>query len=235
MSMIQTRFFTVPLIQALILALILTLCACAPPKALRGEYSGLTPQQAVSAAPGQAVRWGGMILSMQNDSSETCFEVLSKPLNANARPTSRDQDQGRFLACYPGYRDPEVYAPGREITVVGSLSGVDTRKVGEFEYPYPTVEIDDIHLWAEHNEVQYAYAYDPFLYPYPYAYAYPYPYAYYGPTVYYYYPVHYTPKPQPPEADEPTIAGATMRRPAGMRSSVAPTFSGSRGRVGRGR
>lgn len=214
MSMIQTRFFTVPLI--------LTLCACAPPKALRGEYSGLTPQQAVSSAPGQPVRWGGMILSMQNDSSETCFEVLSKPLNANARPTSRDQDQGRFLACYPGYRDPKVYAPGREITVVGSLSGVETRKVGEFEYPYPTVEVDDIYLWAEHNDVQYAYAYDPF----------PYPYAYYGPTAYYYYPVYYVPAPQPPDTEEPAMAGVNAMRPSGVRTSVVPAVSGALGRVG---
>lgn len=178
----------------------LALSACAPAP-LRGEYPQITPKQAVAAAPAesssaQRVRWGGLILSMDNRAQETCFEVLARPLDLAARPESGDRDEGRFLACTHSYKDPGVFKPGREITVVGTITGYETRAVGEYEYRYPQVAAEDVHLWKEQPQTTYAYVADPF----PYDYYYPYP--------YYYYPVVYVVPPQPPETPEGTTPQA---------------------------
>ncbi|EQD59053.1 Outer membrane lipoprotein Slp, partial [mine drainage metagenome] len=53
----------------------------------------------------------------------------------------------RFVACHPGFYDPEVYAKGRELTVTGTLQGTVVRRVGQYDYPYPRVVADAIHLW----------------------------------------------------------------------------------------
>lgn len=189
-------------IRAAALLPILTLGACVP-AALQGEYPSLSPRMAVAAPDAAArVRWGGLILSMDNQPELTCFEVLGQPLDLSARPRGGDADDGRFLACHEGYKDPGVFQPGREITVVGTVVGVEARKVGDYEYRYPRVDAEQVHLWAQRPQAETLYIYDPF----------PYPYAYYAPYPYYYYPVVYVTPPTRPdvprEAAAPAAAGA---------------------------
>lgn len=168
-----------------------TLAACATtPESLRGEFADTTPAQAsTDAAPAAAttVRWGGPILSMNNTADQSCFEILSRPLDSQGRPKHVDQDQGRFLACYAGFLDPETYKPGRDVTVVGTATGTEVRKVGEFEYTYPKVSAQIVHLWKPRQQTATTtYVVDPFFYgPYPYYYP-------------YYYRVYYVAPPREP-------------------------------------
>lgn len=206
----------------------LSVCACAPPAVLQGEFTAITPRQA-SAAPdagagGEQVRWGGMILSMTNAAERTCFEVLGQALDVQARPKAGDSDNGRFLACTPDYLDPETYRPGREITTVGRLSGTEVRRIGDYEYPYPRIEAQTVYLWPEREDPVYQYVYDPF----------PYPYAYYYPAPYYVYPVVYVvprqaPEPPPPEAvtaESLARHNAKLARPVGItHAGIAPAAS----------
>jgi outer membrane lipoprotein len=185
-----------------------SLSACMPPVILQGEFVDMTPRQAGAMVgtdvagddPQSAgrLRWGGMILSLENAADHTCFEVLGQTLDLNARPHSGagGGDVGRFLACVDGYWDPEAYPPGRDVTVVGELGGAEVRQVGDYAYRYPRLRADTVYLWPKRQETVYQYVYDPF--PYPYAYYYPYP--------YYVYPVIYV---LPPEAPEPPPPGAT--------------------------
>ena len=126
------------------------LASCATvPKNLAGSYAEITPQQAGNGnVSGTSVRWGGQIIQTEPGHRDTCFYVLGKPLaSGDARPEMSRDSTGRFVACKQGFYDPEVYAKGREITVVGVLQGVVTRKVGDFEYPYPRVAANAVHLW----------------------------------------------------------------------------------------
>jgi outer membrane lipoprotein len=125
------------------------LAACArPPKNLAGEYSRVTVAEAQGAPrAGEAVRWGGTIASMRPEKTQTCFEVAALPLDRQARPVPSDESPGRFVACAPGFYEPSVYAPGREVTVVGALNGTTVRKVGEFDYTFPRVDAAIVHLW----------------------------------------------------------------------------------------
>src|SRR5215510_2559634 len=92
----------------LLLLLLASLAACTrPPQNLAGNYEHVTVREA-QAEPrhGVAVRWGGKLISMRPASGQTCFEVASFPLDAEARPQPSDESPGRFVACAPGFYEP---------------------------------------------------------------------------------------------------------------------------------
>ncbi len=136
--------YKTPLIAAL--AIGLAACATVPP-ALQGQYATATPRDA--NAQGQTVRWGGEIIKVEPKEDSTCFEILGRQLDSNARPTPRESSLGRFIACRSGFYDPEEYDRGRDITVVGQVSGTDHGKVGQFDYVYPHVVASEVHLWPK--------------------------------------------------------------------------------------
>lgn len=132
----------------LVAALGVLLASCATvPAPLQGQFTPTTPREAVASANGQPVRWGGEIIKVEPKAGSTCFEILARELDSNARPVPRDPSGGRFIACHEGFQDPEEFKQGREITVVGRVTGVDHGRIGEFDYRYPHVEADAIHLW----------------------------------------------------------------------------------------
>jgi outer membrane lipoprotein len=141
------------------------LCSCATiPAPLQGQFTPTTPREAVATASGQAVRWGGEIIKVEPKAESTCFEILARELDSSARPVPRDPSGGRFIACHEGFQDPEEFSEGREITVVGHVTGVDHGKIGEFDYRYPHVEADAIHLWKPRVPYMGSPYYDPWLY-----------------------------------------------------------------------
>ncbi|WP_376696503.1 Slp family lipoprotein [Wenzhouxiangella sp. EGI_FJ10305] len=143
-------------------ALLAAGCATVPPEPLGGEFGNLTPEQSGDRNVGERVRWGGSIVDTRPGESETCIEVLARTLDARARPRSGDADEGRFLACRDGFEDPAVFEGGRDITVVGTLTGFVEGNIGDFRYVYPRVEADTLFLWSE--EVPARYYHDPWYY-----------------------------------------------------------------------
>lgn len=97
---------------------------------------------------------------------------------------------GRFIACKPGFIDPAEFTQGREVTITGRLTGVDSGKIGEFEYRFPRVDARSVYLWPERREYEHRdhfyrpFFYDPFYGPFPYRY----------PFWYYPYGGHFSPK-----------------------------------------
>ena len=113
------------------------LCA-APPPTLQGRIRR-SPSGA-GAGPGRTgerVRWGGEIASTTPQNGETCFEVVSKPLDRPARPIADGRQRRPLRRCAPGFDDPAIYAPGREVTVVGSARAARrAAKVGDADYSF---------------------------------------------------------------------------------------------------
>jgi len=99
-------------------ALLLSACVTQP-KPLQGAYAETTPEAAMQGdSTGAAVRWGGRIVSVEPRADSTCFEMISSKVGADARPSaSRDNSNGRFLACRAGFYDPAVFEQGREVTL----------------------------------------------------------------------------------------------------------------------
>jgi len=133
-------------------AVLLAGCVTAPTP-LQGEFVALSPAEASrTQALGERVRWGGTIVGVEPRADSTCFEVLGRPLSDNARPRRTDAGAGRFLACRGGFYDPAIFADGRELTVVGRITGTEARPVGAYSYPYPRVDADVVFLWPEREE-----------------------------------------------------------------------------------
>lgn len=132
----------------ILVALLLTACATTP-EPLRGEFPPITPLQTQQNPPLNAiVRWGGGIIEVQPGQRDTCVEILARPLESWARPQATTANQGRFLACTSGFLDPEVFRKNRDITIVGQVTGIERRPVGDFDYPYPRVRATAMYLWA---------------------------------------------------------------------------------------
>jgi outer membrane lipoprotein len=139
-----------------------------------GPLPETTLEQARNEAyVGRRVRWGGELVATKPGKDETCFEIVQRPLDSEARPRQTDESLGRFLACAPGFYDPAIYAPGREVSVLGSVREPVADTIGEYEYSYARVAAEEIHLWPKRTGRSRAYyAYDPW--PYYYGPYYPY-------------------------------------------------------------
>ena len=164
----------------LLTGLLLSACTSIPEQ-LKGEYTSLSPENTTEKDLQTAVRWGGVILETRPEDSFTCFEILSRQLENSMRPERSDQAQGRFIACKPGFYDPEVFEKDREVTDSGKIVHIDVRKVGAFDYNFPVVDIEFMSLWPKRQyRSHYPYAYyQPYYWHYPYYghhYRYRYPY-----------------------------------------------------------
>jgi outer membrane lipoprotein len=96
---------------------------------------------------GSAVVWGGTIAAVSNLADGTLLEIVARPLGRDQRPVSGDRSDGRFRAFFPGFLDPQVHAPLREVTVRGAVAGIREDMVGAFPYSFPQVEAASVHLW----------------------------------------------------------------------------------------
>lgn len=133
---------------------ILVLSACTTvPEQLEGTFSEVSPARVDPAVFGSNVRWGGMILSATNEGNRTCFEILSRDLDRYLRPEIQDQTAGRYIACKSGFHDPEVFTRGREVTVTGQIRNIEVRKLDDFDYRYPVLDVDHLVLWEKRRNV----------------------------------------------------------------------------------
>jgi outer membrane lipoprotein len=167
------------LLAALLPAALLMAASCAPSlctELRRGvDDSVLLPMviQDPRIYEGRRVLWAGVIVKTTPRQGETVIEILEKPRGGDCRPENGDATGGRFLAVHQRFLDPAIYARGREITVVGTITGTQVRTIGELEYSYPVLSLTNHILWP--------YKKRSFDYFYPRAYpAYPY-YPFYDP------------------------------------------------------
>lgn len=101
---------------------------------------------------GNMVLWSGQIIRTENLKEGTRIEVVHKPADSNSRPKKSDETEGRFLALTDQYLDPAIYERGREVTIAGKLDGMRSLPLGEIEYNYPLVMLEEIHLWPHRQQ-----------------------------------------------------------------------------------
>lgn len=125
---------------ALLLVPLFTAAACAPPftRDLRAD-----PER----YRGARLLLGGTVISVRNAPEGGVIEILHQPLDRRARPRHADRSEGRFLAQTGEFLDPAVYHAGREISIIGTVSGTATLRLDEVEYRYPLLKVAALHLW----------------------------------------------------------------------------------------
>jgi len=88
---------------------------------------------------------GGEILSVRNLPAGTRLVVLQQPLDASHWPRTTGSSEGRFIVVSPRFLDPEIFRPGRQVTVVGTLVETETALIDERNYLYPVLREREIH------------------------------------------------------------------------------------------
>jgi len=138
-----------------LLGIALAACATGPNLDTTGVDPTVTPARAatdINAARNQRVQWGGVIVQTRNLKDITQLEVLGYPVDSKGRPQRNQAPQHRFLALHSGYLETADYAPGRMVTVVGTVTGTEEGKVGEARYVYPAVNAEQIYLWPRESD-----------------------------------------------------------------------------------
>jgi outer membrane lipoprotein len=135
------------------LALAALLAACAPAPLYKPDSATVTAApSAVAATPerytGRDVIWGGQIVSVHNLPDHSEIEVLGHPLDSSQRPQFDKSAGGRFLALMPGYVEGMDYPPGAPMTLRGRIEGARSGKVGEADYVFPLVRVEQSHRWT---------------------------------------------------------------------------------------
>jgi outer membrane lipoprotein len=106
-----------------------------------------------------AVRWGGVIIDVDNEENFTLVQVLSYPLNFYGRPQLTKPSEGRFVIKSSEFLDPAVYAKDREITVAGALEGDIQRMIGKKAVQLPLLSSTAVYLWPVYQNSPYGYGY----------------------------------------------------------------------------
>jgi outer membrane lipoprotein len=130
-------------------------CASQVPDAVRkptGEpLSVLQAQASAEALRGKRVRWGGEILSVSNHPRHTDIVVLRRGLYNDGEPRPDGGEAKRFVARIEGFLEPAEYAAAQRLTVVGTLAGLLSLPVGEYDYPHPLVRVENFHRWPKYE------------------------------------------------------------------------------------
>lgn len=135
-----------------IAVMMLTACASAPPFDLKNVNTAITPSEAVARIDGlrgSRVLWGGVIVNSKNLEKGTQLEMLAYPLNNQHRPRLDREPLGRFIIEHGSYLETIDYAPGRELSLIGTLTGTKEGKIDAATTIYPAVTADQIHLWPK--------------------------------------------------------------------------------------
>jgi len=159
-------------IYCLALALFSVGCAHAISEGLRQQVDPTISFTQVHEAPenyrDQMVMWGGTIAAMRNLENGTELEVAQRQLDTQGAPYYSDNSEGRFIFLHPGFLEPETFKKGRRVTGAGKVIGSKTGKIGDREYRFPLVEVEELRIWEIRQYRNYYSPYwgDPFYYPY---------------------------------------------------------------------
>jgi len=130
--------------------LLLVSCAHVVPESVRKNVDTHITAEMLFKNPkkyiGKTVMLGGEILQTTNVKNATLVEVLQRPLDSLGRPQYEELSKGRFMVKYNGFLDPAVYKKGRLVTVVGTVEGTVSGKIGQMVYEYPLLTSKHLYL-----------------------------------------------------------------------------------------
>ncbi|SDY04042.1 Slp family lipoprotein [Nitrosomonas sp. Nm58] len=160
------------------LLLLVSGCTSLPP-AIRDFPFIQVPYQAanqdISAYKDVPVRWGGVIIDVENEKDFSLVQVLFYPIDYKGYPQLNKKNEGRFVIESSDFLDPAAYTKDTEITVAGTIKGDIERTIGNKTIRVPLISATAIYLWPK----DYRYNYYPYYYGNPYFYR-----GYYGPYRY---------------------------------------------------
>ncbi|MEQ1638749.1 MAG: Slp family lipoprotein [Methylococcales bacterium] len=119
-----------------LLLISLLLCGCSSlPTAIKDApdlaVSYAQAKQNINSYKNTPVRWGGVIIEVENEQSYSLLQVVYYPLNYTGRPQLSKAPEGRFVVKSTDFLDPAIYTKNKEITLAGVLNGDIERIIGK--------------------------------------------------------------------------------------------------------
>jgi outer membrane lipoprotein len=100
------------------------------------------------------IRWGGKIVTVNNDNEQSLLQIVQFPLNSYGKPVVDKDSQGRFLLQTEQFLDPEVYKPGKLVTFSGTIHSEQQRLIDKKTLYLPVVQMAVSHLWSKQQSVR---------------------------------------------------------------------------------
>jgi outer membrane lipoprotein len=138
--------------------LLLSACSHLPPAIENAPPVDISYNQAIeniNTYKNTVVRWGGVIIEVENEQFQSLIQVLLYPLNSYGRPQLDQTNGGRFMIKSPSFLDPLVYTKNTEVTVSGALVGDVERTVDKKILKLPVVLSQVIFLWPKYEPGNY--------------------------------------------------------------------------------
>ncbi len=149
------------------LAIFLVGCSNSPDEVQVADERLLVDYQQTLQSPEQAIgkpaRWGGVIATIENPTSQsTVLEISHFALDSKKRPDNTLQGSGRFVVKISRYLDPAVFKPKKLLTVVGLIAGESEITVGEQSMKVPVIDASNYYLWTDDKRIKHYYVGDPY-------------------------------------------------------------------------
>jgi outer membrane lipoprotein len=159
----------------LVICLLLNACSNLAPAIKNPPLFDISYSQAIhdiAKYKNAPVRWGGVIIDVENEQNFSLVQVLYYPLNGDGRPQTDQLNEGRFLIKSPEFLDPAIYTKDTEITVAGAFIGDLERTIGKKVMRLPLISATTIYRWPVYVYDNYydgfGYGYNPYYGGYPY-------------------------------------------------------------------
>ena len=102
-------------------------------------------RQDVATYRGRLVLLGGTVTALHEDRQGTRLEIEQHNLDKRNLPDESIPSGGHFLAITTDRLDPAQFAAGTLVTLAGTVTGVESRPLGDGAGNYPVVTIKEIH------------------------------------------------------------------------------------------
>ncbi|MFV9997325.1 MAG: Slp family lipoprotein [Arsenophonus endosymbiont of Dermacentor nuttalli] len=146
-------------INAALLAGVVLLAGCVSiPASIKGTTQ--TPVESLSTVRetpelyiGQEGRFGGKVISVLNSNNQTRLKIAVIPLSKyDAAPILNTPSVGRLYAYIGHFLEPSDFT-GRYVTVVGTITGIETGKIGSVSYQYVKIAVTGYQRWNQMQSV----------------------------------------------------------------------------------
>lgn len=134
--------------------LLLSACAGLPPTignapAIQLSYNQVSRD--INSYKDVPVRWGGVIIDVENEERSSLMQILFHPLDYRGRPQLYKPGEGRFVVKSTEFLDPVIYAKDKEVTVAGIVIGDIERIVGKKVIQVPLLSATAIYMWPPYR------------------------------------------------------------------------------------
>jgi outer membrane lipoprotein len=132
---------------------IVLLSGCIHPisKEVREQSSSKTCLCEISEDPdayiGERVLLGGTVVALEHNETDSTLELLEWQLNRWGEPVAMKDKELRFLVNTQSLPDKDLYEPGVLVTLAGTVTGSESRRLGSHYYRYPVLDLTEIHRW----------------------------------------------------------------------------------------